>query len=249
MKAGDTVHDSISGDDLVLAWYDPQRDEASWLGWPEGIVPKASTRLTVTESCSEADSLTLLRELAEGDHELGVRRTGARAELERWAAAHPFESADYYDTGDPEELDHETVEGALEYWLDGYGGPGSRAADDIRSHAPVTVVAYRRQQITPLHLHRLADDLAERAREQLSDDFGGPEGDLPGFSNDAQAELAHTFEVALVELVRSREIHSWQCEEVARRTYSAEEVEAILRASAPEWFEDEAAPPVGEVPA
>lgn len=64
MKAGDTVRDSITGETWVLAFYDEERDEAGWCGWPEGCAANASGRLTVVESCSEEASDRMLREWA-----------------------------------------------------------------------------------------------------------------------------------------------------------------------------------------
>lgn len=64
MKAGDTVHDAITGEDWILAYYDPARDEAAWCGWPEGYVAEASKRLTVTKPCDEAEEIVMLRRWA-----------------------------------------------------------------------------------------------------------------------------------------------------------------------------------------
>lgn len=65
MKAGDTVHDAITGEEWTLAYYDAERDEAAWCGWPEGYAPEASKRLTVTEACSDGESIAMLRTWAE----------------------------------------------------------------------------------------------------------------------------------------------------------------------------------------
>jgi len=71
MKTGDTVRDSITGETWTLAYYDAERDEAAWCGWPEGMVQRASERLTLVEACTPAEELKLLREIAaiaESDH-------------------------------------------------------------------------------------------------------------------------------------------------------------------------------------
>lgn len=85
MKAGDTVHDAVTGEDWVLAYYDQERDEAAWCGWPEGYIKDASARLTVVEPCPEEESLDMLQRWASkngSDHRISAARRllNARAE-------------------------------------------------------------------------------------------------------------------------------------------------------------------------
>lgn len=89
MKAGDTVTDAITGETWVLAYYDDERDEAAWSGWPEGYVERARERLTVVEECTPAEEYGVLLVWARmvGSD---VRTRAARRLLERMAAAAPY---------------------------------------------------------------------------------------------------------------------------------------------------------------
>jgi hypothetical protein len=90
MKAGDAVHDRITGEEWTLAYYDAARDEAAWFGWPEGYVEHASQRLTVIEPCSISDHVAVLQLWAErGADERGRidwRTLTARRQLAELAA-------------------------------------------------------------------------------------------------------------------------------------------------------------------
>jgi len=89
MKAGDTVTDAISGETWMLAYYDLERDEASWCGWPEGWIERASVRLTVVKECTpseEYETLLTWARMVGSD----VRSRAARRLLERMAANAPY---------------------------------------------------------------------------------------------------------------------------------------------------------------
>jgi len=147
-----------------------------------------------------------------------------------------FESATYYTCDDDaESLSCEDAEGAIEEFLDKVYEHGVGIVESIRRHSPITVYAYARREVTLHWMHGTADELSERFDEVFSEEFGDPDGGSRISKNDL-AELARDFESAIGRLVANTEV--WQCEQVATRTYSAEEVESILRESRAEWFEE-----------
>lgn len=121
----------------------------------------------------------------------------------------PFNTADCYTTSrDAGEFHSTTVKDALQE--SGY------LPDD-----PVTVYAYKRRIVDDGWIKDEAVRLAEELAESYDDEFGG--GDEP-MINDLD-----TIEAALIPIIRSAVAKHppWQCEKVAERTFSAEEVRKI----------------------
>ena len=75
-------------------------------------------------------------------------------------------------------------------------------------------------------------DLAERVNDQWCEEYGDPDGD----HEIDEAALAAELLPALTAAVARTTV--WSCSQVAERTYSAEEVLAMMREDHPSWFKE-----------
>lgn len=146
-----------------------------------------------------------------------------------------FDDADFYDTsGDPGELDHETLEAALADLLDSAAETRTEAIEKV---APVLVDAFERKKLDPSFsedcvgswIVELGEDsfLYERWSEEYGDCLDGDGGPLENVPND---EL-EAFKAEVVEKLHALlEKHPsvWQCDKVASRKYSAEELREMF---------------------
>ena len=139
----------------------------------------------------------------------------------------PFDTADYYDTDDNvEHLSHEDVDGALQEFVE--------CTDDWRERCPVTITAYKRAPFNVefgLLAKRLMDEYLERVQEdnyELTD----PEGDWDFFKPEIVTEYTGKLETLLRDMGKHAIV--WHCEEVSRREYSVDQIEAMLPCSVAE---------------
>lgn len=124
-----------------------------------------------------------------------------------------------------ENLLHDDLRDAVEYYVDDALSPGCDVAAIVREKWPdgLTVYGWERKEVASHWLHGEAEHLAERFAEDFDDEFGG---DDPLVSNELEAELAAAFNAAL-DAVKGR-LESWQCERVAEVTLTVEEVLEVL---------------------
>lgn len=139
-----------------------------------------------------------------------------------------FDMAEFFTTYDPDELSHSDPGAALDEWVERWWEPGLTLEQLIDKHAPVEVVAYNAKDITSQHLRSVAIDLRERVYDNLTEEFGDMDGELPGLTAAVESELQRAFEADLVRVLRDHGVRAWQCERVATREYSAEELHSIL---------------------
>ena len=59
----------------------------------------------------------------------------------------PYDTADYYDARDSENLTHDTPVGAIEEFLDDFMSPGCDVAAIIAEHSPIEVTGYAREAV------------------------------------------------------------------------------------------------------
>ena len=145
----------------------------------------------------------------------------------------PFYCATFYDTLDNDTLDHETLSECIEDHLDFYAEIGESLAATIKRVCPITVKAFNRMEVDEAWITRLAGCLMERVAEDFSEEYGDPNGE----TKFTDAEIARQIEKLMPWLRETLSLATvWGCEEVARRIYSAEEVEAIMREWCPEEF-------------
>ena len=75
-RCGDTVHHRPSGEDWLVAYADPARDELAWCGWPPGVAKLSDC--TLVRRCSDEEHAALVAQILRmpgGDHRPdGVRR-------------------------------------------------------------------------------------------------------------------------------------------------------------------------------
>ena len=148
--------------------------------------------------------------------------------------------AEYYSCTDSDTLFHGEEEEAVADWLDGWMSPGCDVLAVIRERAPIEVVAYEREVMPESFAASVAGHLVEQAIETWGENFG-PADDPPDVDDAAIKAAAEAVTAALRTLYATMTV--WSCRPVSKRVLSAEEVEAMMREHAPEWFEDEAARP------
>lgn len=145
-----------------------------------------------------------------------------------------FDNADYYACRDPDCLSLSSPEEALEEQLDGWvtAGPGAEA--EIRSHCPLVVMAFQPRKIPDSIIKILSEDALERIDEHLGEEFGDPDGGSL-FPKAIRAECI----ALLMPVIRAicDKASVWLCEEVGRRSFSADEVVALMREHCPELFD------------
>lgn len=147
-----------------------------------------------------------------------------------------FDDALFYDTDDSaESLTHESVAAAIEYHFDAMHSKDRTLEQDIAEYSPVTVYAWQRVGVS---LEDYAETLVDHLEEAISED------DEYGVCENANYDMFKYDRAKLIEAVASAiapfssQVMPWSCEQVAKREYSAQEVEAILRKECSEWFID-----------
>ena len=148
--------------------------------------------------------------------------------------------ADFFSCTDSDTLVHGEEEEAVADWLDGWMSPGCDVLAVIRARSPIEVTAYEREVMPDRFAPNIAARLVEQAIDEWGEDFG-PADDPP----DVDVAAVKAAEEAVTATLRAlyATMTVWRCRQVSKRLLSAEEVEAMMREYAPEWFEDEAARP------
>ena len=146
-----------------------------------------------------------------------------------------FDNAKFYDCRDPETLTYESPEEAVERFLDYWLNPGCDVEAVIREKCtPLTVDAYNPKEISDDQREAWVLGIEAYLEEQFGEEFGDPDGApyLDHAKDHRLALRAWVYEVIAGE-------HVWACEKVAERTYTADEVVAMMREERPDWFEEE----------
>ncbi len=144
-----------------------------------------------------------------------------------------FPEGKFYECSDPEVLNHETPEEALEAYLDADLNPQMTVAEVVACirERPITVTAYNPMEIGDKQIEIWADRLLESLGEHFSEEHGNPDdGPCDAFPDDAEQVMR--------EAVRTivRRAHVWGCESVGEVTLSPDEIEAVMREHRPDWF-------------
>ena len=137
-----------------------------------------------------------------------------------------FKDADFFDCGDPEDLDHEDPETALERWFDGWCDPNCDVVAIIREQCPVTLTAYKRKTIDD----GFADELRKKFDafiDNLNDDFMDRYDNPNGESNAPASSITHAIRESLVELYGGRFV--WMCEPCGSIELDADQCIEILK--------------------
>ncbi len=144
--------------------------------------------------------------------------------------------AEYYSCTDSDTLVHGDEAEAVADWLDGWMSPGCDVLAVIRARSPIEVIAYEREVMPDNFASNVAARLVESAIEDWGEDFG-PADDAPDVDDAAIKAAEEAVTAALRALYATMTV--WRCAQVSKHLLSAEEVEAMMRAHSPEWFEDE----------
>jgi len=145
-----------------------------------------------------------------------------------------FPDVEFYSCTDGERLEYESPEEAIESWVDGWLSPGCDTAKIVHETLPVTTVGCYKRSVIPDKwkvdlVERLLDELDERFADS---DFADPDG-AP--DNEAKTAAAKAMREAVDAYLDKAGV--WACEQVAEVELDKEQVEAILRAHCPEWFD------------
>ena len=150
-----------------------------------------------------------------------------------------FEDCELFDARDSESLTSDSPEDEILEVIDMMADPKASVTDAIAAVCPLTVRSFVRKEVSESHKAVLASSLLETLFELFAEDYGNPDdGDL-GLSKADEAGLTVLMRGVVDET--AKRIRVWACREVASRTYSAEEVEAIARKRSPDWFEEKPA--------
>lgn len=140
---------------------------------------------------------------------------------------------DIYDADtEPERLIHDDPLEAIEAKCDDVdASEGLTAA--IRSLAPLTVTAYKRERVTDAWVQ----GVAERVIDRVSEDFDEAYGDPEDFDAIAVTDQHRALAQSLVRTM-TRAAHVWRCEPSGEVTLTADELEALMRIECPEWWDN-----------
>ena len=145
-----------------------------------------------------------------------------------------FDGADYYDCCDAESLQYETPSEAIEDMLDSWASPDCDMVALIREHAPITVTAYWRAEITDAEWTAFALNAAVGILESIDEEYGDPDGSHD--HRDKEKSLGAALEPALRAWCKDHYL-PWRCNPCGERVYEAEEIEAMMREDNKHWFE------------
>ena len=119
---------------------------------------------------------------------------------------------EYWSVGEQERLSHETIDEAVEWFLDGVGGGTEGLRPFLAS--TIEVIGYARMEPG---IEFLKSALLERALEALDEEYAGPDGDY----SEATEAMKAAEEVFIQAILA--EYTPWTCEQVCTRKVNVEE--------------------------
>ena len=145
-----------------------------------------------------------------------------------------FPDADFYDCDkDTEEFYWASPVEAVEKWLAGCWSPPPDVLAFIRAQSPLTVYCWRRVTFGEADIVSFAIAAQERVADEWADGYSDPES-FP--RPETFAQPLPEFIAAVRAFTKDRK--PWRCEVCAEVTLTAEQVEAMMRAKKPEWFDE-----------
>ncbi len=146
-----------------------------------------------------------------------------------------FARATYYDCQDSEVLSHTEIEDAIEQLFEDSWTKGVTTEKLLDDLAPVTVSAYKRDEISEEWVTSTTTRMMEDFEEHYHEDFGDIDGEHDAWS----AEELKAIEAGLRAVIAgaAEKATVYRCSVVATREYSRVDVEAVLRVYSG-WFED-----------
>ena len=142
-----------------------------------------------------------------------------------------FKNAKFYDGRDPEVLNHTELEEALVDVFDTAWEKGMTVEQHLEECCPVEISAYNPMKIDMTIAANRAECVLEDFEEYLHEDYGNMDGDHDFWSKEERKSIEEKLTAVFREALEKAE--AWQCEVVATKSFSAEEVKALI----PEYFE------------
>lgn len=135
-----------------------------------------------------------------------------------------FDDADYYDCyEDSDQLSSESWDEAIASHIDGCAERGENVEATVRRLGPLTVYAFKRKAVHDDWIDATTERLADLLQEDWCDEFGDPEGDHQPDIDAVKNKIAE----AIRDLVENNDV--WQCDDVAKRTYTVEQILEALK--------------------
>lgn len=146
-----------------------------------------------------------------------------------------FDNADFYTCIDPDRLILESPDEAIMEWLDRHRMLGRSVLDLINNHTPITVMAFKRSQVSDLWIESTAEWLLDQAADSFFNEYGSPDvNDNDDIDDDDIKRAMPSMKAAVKQLVESTTV--WQREQVASRNFDTDQVTAMMREKCPRWF-------------
>lgn len=142
--------------------------------------------------------------------------------------------AAFWSACDAETLTLESPTEAIHEYLDSMYDPKADILTTIARCCPLTVTGFAPVDVDERWITSLAANAVERFVEHVEEEYGHPNGDVQQVTDEKRDALEVAVRTAFLAAVK--DLRPWLCKKVESRTYTAEDVEAILRADCPEWF-------------
>ena len=148
-----------------------------------------------------------------------------------------FENADFYDWQDKETFTFTEPQEAIEDQIDMLTVRAVGAEAEIRRLGDITIHAYRRM-VVPTGPRGWSESIASHLVDAVQDYWTDDEYSNPdeGLDDEVTKELQQGFTALLDKMLTKQEV--WSCEKVAERTYTVDEVLAMMREDHPSWFKE-----------
>jgi len=146
-----------------------------------------------------------------------------------------FDNAHFYSWTDGETLTSEDPEDEIREFLDWSNYTFETDAETIKNLKDgLEIYAYNPREISDSVLDVRAAFLVEDLLESLDEEYGNPDGDSKDLiSKEDQEALVQEIFAVLKKFRDDGRIVSWQCEPVAKRTYTPEEITQWVKENRP----------------
>lgn len=139
----------------------------------------------------------------------------------------------YYDCSDnSENLRHESMEEALECYIDKCLSLGCDVAAIIGQICPITVTEFQRSGIPDGEVYRISQMMKNTLLDELNEEYGGPED--PFFDGD-EIEILNLLGPIVQRAIEQGRV--WNCDRVADHDLNEKKVLELMRSYRPDWFE------------
>jgi hypothetical protein len=145
------------------------------------------------------------------------------------------EGAIFYDCLASERLTCSSIEEAIEIYLETVFEADMGILELIQKYSPILVTAHKRMQISENWYQNIGNSALELIAENFSENYGDPDGGYDGFDREAFLDSRPLMIEAVKRFVSHGDI--WACVTIGERSFSALEVENLMREHREDWFE------------